>query len=119
MRRHTAVLALLTGLAAACGAPPQDSAGDDTSDPTTDPLAGSEPKGIRVDDSFVSSKHRSWVLGGLSYLKVGAVTTNVHRAFLKFNVTGLPVGATSIVAKLVLRSQTTASNKINAHCGVS
>ncbi|CAN5490853.1 hypothetical protein BH11MYX1_BH11MYX1_28360 [soil metagenome] len=107
---------LVCSLVAGCLAGDDPTNGDDRSDLSAGTSAATASISV---DSFVASETPTIAHDTLPVLAVGTAGSNVHRTYLKLAVTGIPAGATQLVAKLALTSQTTASTKVTAHCGSS
>ncbi len=95
----------------ACGG-----ADDGTSQGSEEGLAASSSL---TDDSYVTTVDPTIVRGARTYLKVGTSSQATQRAYLKFDVSGIPSGATNVKATLTLQALQTATETIEAHAAKS
>jgi hypothetical protein len=102
---------LLMLIASACGG-----VDDGTSQGSEEGLTASSSLS---DDSYVTTVDPTVVRGARTYLKVGTSSTVTQRAYLKFNVSGIPSGATNVKATLTLQALQTITETIEAHAAKS
>src|SRR5580765_6245266 len=68
-----------------------------------------------AEDTYVTTSYATTPRGTRTELKVGATSSVTQQAYLKFQVGGIPQGATNITASLQLYAQTTSTDAIEAH----
>ncbi len=72
-----------------------------------------------AEDSFVSTSMPEMTRGDRAFLRVGKSSSLERQAYLKFQVTGVPAGATNVRATLKLHASTTSAGAIEVHRAAS
>ncbi len=113
--RKELLLGLLSMTAVACSGS-ADGTSDETS--TDDGQAVTAQTG-GAEDTYVSTSYASTARGARTDLKVGATASVTQSTYLKFQVSGIPAGATNVKATLKLYANTTSTDAIEAHLAKS
>lgn len=108
MHKSIGLALVLVGVLGACAAPAEDEEAASTHDAVTATTGG-------LEDSYVTTSYPNQARGARPELKVGATGTVTQRAYLRFDVSGVPAGAVNVKATLRVYARTSRATRIEAH----